>query len=72
MGGNRMNNHFWQQTLVNLSRYVGLAEPVVDTQIVCIDRNRQWRHVRNLRYSATVRSARRTMTAPLRKLTGKG
>ncbi len=44
----------------------------MDTQIVCIDRNRQWRHVRNLRYSATVRSARRTMTAPLRKLTGKG
>jgi hypothetical protein len=72
LGGNRMNNQFWQQTLANLASYVGLADPVVDTQIVCIDRNRQWRQVRNLRYSATVRSARRTMTAPLRKLTGKG
>jgi hypothetical protein len=72
MGGNRMNNRFWQQTLLNLAAYLGKADPVVDTQVVCIDRNRQWRHVRNLRYSATVRSARRTMTAPVRKLTGKG
>jgi len=45
---------------------------VVDTQIVCVDKNRQWRRVRNLRYSATLHSARRTITAPLRKLTGKG
>jgi len=72
LGGNRMNNRFWQQTLENLARHVGVATPVVETQIVCIDRNRQWRHVNNLRNSATVRSAWRTMTAPLRKLTGKG
>ncbi len=72
LGGNRMNNSFWKQTLENLARHVGLAEPAVETQSVCIDRNRQWRLVRNLRYTATVRSARRTMTAPVRKLTGKG
>jgi hypothetical protein len=72
LGGNRMNNSFWRQTLENLARHVGVAEPVVETQIVCIDKNRQWRHVGNLRNSATVRSARRTMTAPLRWITGKG
>jgi hypothetical protein len=72
LGGNKMNNRFWEQTLQNLARHVGVEQPVVETQIVCIDKNRQWRHVRNLRYSATVRSARRTMTAPVRKLTGKG
>ena len=72
LGGNRMNNTFWRQTLENLARHVGVAEPVVETQIVCIDRNRQWRYVRNLRNSATIRSARRTMTAPVRKLTGRG
>jgi hypothetical protein len=72
LGGNRMNNSFWRQTLENLARHVGVAQPVVETQIVCIDKNRQWRHVGNLRNSATVRSARRTMTAPVRKLTGKG
>ncbi len=72
LGGNRMNNRFWEQTLQNLARHVGVAEPVVETQSVCIDKHRQWRHVRNLRYSATVRSARRTMTAPVRWITGKG
>jgi hypothetical protein len=72
LGGNRMNNSFWRQTLENLARHVGVVDPVVETQIVCIDRHRQWRHVGNLRNSATVRSARRTMTAPLRWITGKG
>ena len=72
LGGNRMNNTFWRQTLENLARHVGVTDPVVDTQIVCIDKHRQWRHVGNLRNSATVRSARRTMTAPVRWITGKG
>lgn len=72
LGGNRMNNRFWRQTLENLARYVGVAEPVVEMQIACIDRNRQWRHVRNLRNSASIRSARRMLTAPVRKLTGRG
>jgi hypothetical protein len=72
LGGNRMNNNFWRHTLENLARHVGVAEPVVDMEIVCIDRKRQWRHVRNLRNSASIRSARRTLTAPLRKLTGRG
>jgi len=72
LGGNRMNNKFWRQTLENLAQYVGVAEPVVEMQIACIDRNRQWRQVRNLRNSASIRSARRMLTAPVRKLTGRG
>jgi hypothetical protein len=72
LGGNRMNNTFWRRTLENLARHVGVAEPVVDMQVICIDRNRQWRHVRNLRNSASIRSVRRTLTAPVRKLTGRG
>jgi hypothetical protein len=72
LGGNRQNNRFWQATLVNLATHLGVADPVVDIRTVCIDRNRQWRHWRNVRNSATVRSARRTLTAPLRKFTGRG
>ena len=34
LGGNQMNNRFWQATLHNLARHVGVAEPVVETQIV--------------------------------------
>lgn len=72
LGGNRQNNKFWQATVRNLATFVGVVEPSVATQVVCIDKNRQWRQWRNVRNSATIRSARRTMTAPFRKLTGRG
>jgi hypothetical protein len=72
LGANRMNNRFWETTLTNLATAVGVAAPAVETQVVCIDKNRQWRYWRNVRNSATVRSVRRTLTAPLRKLTGRG
>ncbi len=68
LGGNGQNNRFWQATLHNLATTVGVVVPVVDVQIACIDRNRQWRHWRNIRNSATIRSARRTLTAPFRKV----
>ncbi len=72
LGGNRQNNRFWEATLRNLATAVGVAAPVIDTQVVCIDRNRQWRYWRNIRNSASIRSARRTLTAPFRKLTRRG
>ena len=72
LGGNRQNNRFWLATLHNLAAHLGVAAPIVDLQVVCIDRNRQWRYWRNLRNSASIRSARRTLTAPIRKLTGRG
>ena len=71
-GVSRMNNTFWSKTLENLALHVGVAEPAVTAQIVCVDRRRQWRHARNIRYSATLRTARRTLTAPVRKLSGRG
>jgi hypothetical protein len=71
-GVSRMNNTFWSKTLENLASHVGVAEPAVTAQIVCVDKRRQWRHVRNIRYSATLRTARRTLTAPVRKLSGRG
>ena len=51
---------------------VGVPEPVVDVQVACIDGNRQWRYWRNVRNSATIRSARRTVTAPIRWITRRG
>jgi hypothetical protein len=65
-GANKMNDRFWRQTLENLARAVGVATPAVDTQIVCIDRRRQWRHASNVRNSATLRTVRHTLTAPAR------
>jgi hypothetical protein len=72
LGGNRMNDRFWQQTLQNLARHHGAAEAVVDTRVVCIDKRRQWRHAGNIRNSATLRTARRTLTAPIRWIAGRG
>ncbi len=72
LGGNRQNNKFWQATLHNLALMVGTPVPVVDVQIACIDGNRQWRYWRNVRNSATIRSARRTMTSPVRWITRRG
>src|SRR3954468_15131931 len=66
LGGNRQNNKFWEATLRNLAIRVGVPAPVVEVQVTCIDGNRQWRHWRNVRNSATLRSARRTVTAPIR------
>jgi hypothetical protein len=72
LGGNRMNDRFWQQTLENLARHHGAVEAVVDTHVVCIDKRRQWRHAGNIRNSAMLRTARRTVTAPIRWITGRG
>jgi hypothetical protein len=71
-GGNKMNNRFWETTLRNLATAAGVQAPVVDTQVVCIDKKRQWRYWRNVRNSASIRGMRRTITAPVRKLTGRG
>ena len=72
LGGNKLNSRFWRETLVNLARHVGVAEPNVETSVVCVDKRRQWRYVRNLRNSASIRTVRRTLGAPIRKLTGRG
>jgi hypothetical protein len=71
-GGNRLNTRFWRQTLENLARHLGVAEPSVRTSVVCIDKHRQWRQAGNVRNSATLRTARHTMTAPFRWISRKG
>ncbi len=65
-GANRLNDRFWEQTLENLARSLGVTAPVVDAQKVCVDKRRQWRYVRNLRHSAVVNMAVGTATAPAR------
>lgn len=65
-GANRGNDRFWEQTLANLAKSLGVASPVVETQKVCVDRRRQWRYVRNVRFSPAVHMATSTVTAPVR------
>ena len=67
-GANRANDRFWEKTLENVARSLGVGEPVVERTVVCVDRQRQWRYVRNVRYSPVVSMAVGVVTAPVRWL----
>ncbi len=64
----RREDRFWQQTLTNLARQLGVADPVVTTTAVCVDRRRQWSNAGNLWHNAGIRTALYTLAAPLRAL----
>jgi hypothetical protein len=56
MGGHRMENRFWEQTLRNLAAHLGCAEPEVTTAVTCVDKRRQWSRAKNVRHSVAIRS----------------
>jgi hypothetical protein len=62
----RMEDRFWRQTLVNLARHLGVADPRVTTTAACLDRRRQWRNAGNLWHNAGIRSALYTLATPQR------
>jgi hypothetical protein len=65
LGGHRREDAFWQHTLTQLAAHFG--EPgEVDTQVVCVDRRRQWSKWRNIWHSAAIRSTLYTLAAPAR------
>jgi hypothetical protein len=68
LGGNRLNSRFWIQTAENLARHLGVAEPQVESQVVCVDRRRQWSKAGNLRHNAAVRTFVWTLGTPVRWL----
>lgn len=68
LGGNRMNDRFWEATLRNVGARLAGRDIPVETEIVCVDRRRQWRYARNVRYNAGMRAALHAAAAPLRRL----
>jgi hypothetical protein len=68
LGGNRLNTRFWVQTAENLARHFGVDEPRVDSQVVCVDRRRQWGKAGNLSKNAAVRTLGWTLGTPVRWL----
>jgi hypothetical protein len=62
----RREDRFWQQTLANLARHLGVADPEVTTAAVCVDRRRQWSNIGNLWHNAGVRSTLYAVGAPVR------
>jgi len=62
----RREDRFWQQTLTNLARHLGVADPAVSTVAVCVDRRRQWSNAGNVWHNAGIRSTLYALGTPLR------
>lgn len=58
-GGHRKEDRIWQHTLTSLAQHFGVPEPIVETQIVCVDRKRQWRRFGNVKHDAAIYAATR-------------
>jgi hypothetical protein len=56
LGGHKLEDRFWQQTLTNLAAHHGVVRATVETQVTCVDRKRQWSNAKNIRHSAAIRS----------------
>lgn len=68
LGGHRTEDRMWQQTLTNLATFFEVPDPEVDTQVVCVDRKRQWDRVGNIRQDAVLHTALHLASAPVRAI----
>ena len=64
--GYRMEDKFWANTLTSLARHLGVQDPDIDTQIVCVDKKRQWANAKNVWHNAAIRSGIYAVGAPFR------
>jgi len=63
LGGHRQEDRFWNETLTSVAAHFG-QEATVDTQVVCVDKKRQWSKWRNVWQSSAIRSTLYTLGAP--------
>jgi hypothetical protein len=69
--GHRQENKFWEHTLRSLAAHLGEPQAHVDTQVVCVDKRRQWKRAGNVRHSAAIASTLYMVSAPARWLRGR-
>jgi hypothetical protein len=75
LGGHRQEDRFWNHTLSQVAAHFGAAGRPVDTQVVCVDKRRQWSRWTNVWHSSAIRSTLYMMGAPargLRRALGRG
>jgi hypothetical protein len=56
LGGHRVEDRFWAQTLTALAAQFGLDHAAIEARAVCVDRRRQWNRAGNVRYNAILGS----------------
>src|SRR3954452_25252559 len=66
MGGHQQEDQFWNQPLAAVAGHFGEPDAQIDTQVVCVDKKRQWSKWRNVWHSSAIRSTLYTLGAPLR------
>ena len=66
LGGHRKEDKFWEATLTSLAEHFGATDPRVDTQMVCVDKKRQWSSARNIRRNSALSSGMYAAGAPFR------
>jgi hypothetical protein len=67
LGGHRKEDAFWAATMRALAaRFDVQVEP--ETNVVCVERRRQWSRVGNVRHNGALKSGLHTATSPFRKL----
>jgi hypothetical protein len=72
LGGHRQEDKFWNHTLGALAAHVGQPDAEVSTQVVCVDKKRQWSRWTNVWHSSAIRSTLYTLAAPVRAVRGLG
>jgi hypothetical protein len=70
LGGHKQEDGFWAQTLRALASHFGHHDAEVDTQVVCVDKKRQWWKWRNVWHSSAIRSTIYTLGTPVRWIRG--
>ncbi len=65
LGGHRQENEFWAATLRALAAHFG-ESPEVRTDVVCVDKRRQWSRWTNIWHSSAIRTVAYTLAAPVR------
>lgn len=56
----------WQPTLRNLAAHFGVRGKI-ESKRVCVDRKRQWRNYKNIRYNALILTLLHAIAAPFRR-----
>ncbi len=69
MGGHKQEDQFWNHTLTALAAHFD-HDGEVDTQVVCVDKKRQWSRWRNVWHSSAIRSTLYMLGTPARALRG--
>lgn len=62
----RMEDRFWKQTLTALAAHFGVENSTVGIKAVKVDKKRQWKNWKNIRYNAFLRSVTYMLGTPFR------